>query len=294
MVALNQENICAKIDEAFPFEVNKLPLFGPENLRTNLYGCFKSDTGENIGGAVKKNYIPHTLEDIKAIALAGMTGFDGAELHCSWNNGHSLIIQPTEEYRRNVFGTKDAIFPRGIIRAGYGGLKSFDGSLGLYRDTCANLMRLKVDGRFVSMRIKHTSGLMDKIQSLVNEFESLLQHWNGVADEAVEMNQVELNFNDFIRSVYPLPEQPTDRIIKTYEQRVTEIIKRLEGERRGFGRLNTSLSRATAWEAFNAVQGYEQHTARKHGRPDKFQRMFSALESPVVDKAYDLALEMAS
>lgn len=294
LVISNEQAIKDQIDREFPFTVDKFPLSGPDGMKTDLYGCFRSDTCENVGGAVKKNYLCHTLDDMKALAIAGMTGFDGAQLRCSWNRGHCLIIEPTKEYRRAVYGTQDAIFPRAIIKAGFGGLKGVDGFAGLHRDACLNLMRLRVAGKVVRMKIKHTTGLMDKINSLVQEFQRLLQSWNGIVDQAVEMNSRELDFRSFIREVYPMPEAPTPRQIVTYDDRILAVIRRVEKERKGFGRLNSSLAKATAWEAYNAIQGYEQHDARRHGRMDYYQRAFLAMETPAVDRAYDLALQMAT
>ena len=51
---------------AFPFTVDKLPLGGPDGLRTPHYGLFRSDNAACVGVAVRKGYEPHTTDDVCA------------------------------------------------------------------------------------------------------------------------------------------------------------------------------------------------------------------------------------
>lgn len=280
------------IDNSFPFTVDKFPLCGPDNMRTDLYALFRSDNLENIGGAVKENYVPHTLEDIKALAEAAMIGFDGATLDCGWRNGHCLVISPSKDYRRTVYGTKDEIFPRGYIHAGFGGLKGLNGLLGVFRDTCKNLMRPKLAGKIVQANIKHTSGLSDKVDVLVGQFRTLMQSWNTLADHCVEMNRMDVPFATFLEKVFVRPTEVTERQAKSYNQRIQLIVERVQRERNLLGNPKP-IDMVTAWEAYNGVQGYFQHDARRHGKPDYFVRAFDAFDSTEVDRAYDLALELA-
>lgn len=293
IATVTKESIEKAVENAYPFSVDKFRLSGPDNMITDLYGCFRSDNHDCIGGAVKKNYNPHCVEDIKALAVAAMEGFDGADLRCLWNDGHILVIEPTKEYRRSIFGTTDNIFPRAFVEAKYGGLSSLNGSLGLYRDVCQNLMLARSAGRVVKMNIRHSNNLGNHLKELIDQFRNLLNNWNGVADEIVKMNSKEIDFVSFIREVYPLPEKPTETIQAKYDRRIREIIQRVQNERKSFGRIITDLSKATAWEAYNAVQGYEQHVRGRHNNPSYYDRALLALDSKEERKAYSLALEMA-
>ena len=61
-------------------------------------------------------------------------------------------------------------------------------------------------------------------------------------------------------------------------------------ERQQTGRPTGSPGIVTAWEAFNGVQGYVQHDAKRHGRPSEFTRAIVALRDPAVVRAHDLAM----
>jgi hypothetical protein len=46
----------------------------------------------------------------------------------------------------------------------------------------------------------------------------------------------------------------------------------------------------SAWDAFNAVQGYTQHDSIRRGNPTSFQRAMMAQSNAAVLKAEELAL----
>ncbi len=48
--------------------MDKLPLKGPDNLKTPHYGLFRSDNGECLSYAPKSTYTPHTREDVIVLA----------------------------------------------------------------------------------------------------------------------------------------------------------------------------------------------------------------------------------
>jgi hypothetical protein len=45
MSSVFSSDVSAAVRSAFDFTVDKFPLFGPENMRTDQYGLFRSDTG---------------------------------------------------------------------------------------------------------------------------------------------------------------------------------------------------------------------------------------------------------
>jgi hypothetical protein len=107
---------------AFPFTVDKLPLGGPDGLRTPHYGLFRSDNAACVGVAVRKGYEPHTTDDVCALVEAATSAFPGeARAVCSFIDGHYVAVEPSADYRRSIFGTADNIWPRLWIRAGYDG-----------------------------------------------------------------------------------------------------------------------------------------------------------------------------
>ena len=137
--------ISDSVRAAFPFTVDKLPLSGPENLKTPHYGLFRSDNGASVGVACRKGYEPHTVDDVCALVEAAASAFDGdAKARCLFHDGHYVTVEPSAEYRRSIFGTADNIWPRLIIRAGYDG-RAFRAQLGFYRDACRNLAMIRSD-----------------------------------------------------------------------------------------------------------------------------------------------------
>lgn len=128
---------------AFPFEVQKFRLSGPDGLTTPHYGLFRSDDARCVGVAVRKGYEPHTTDDVCALVEAASTAFDSqCKVNCYFADGHFVTVAPGDEYRRNIFGTKDNIWPRMIIRAGYDG-RAFRADCGFYRDACRNLAMIR-------------------------------------------------------------------------------------------------------------------------------------------------------
>jgi len=279
---------------AFPFSVDKLPLFGPEGLRTPHYGLFRSDSGASVGIACRKAYEPHTVDDVCALVEAAADAFGGnAKARCLFHNGHYVTVEPSAEYRRSIFGTADNIWPRLIIRAGYDG-RCFSANLGFYRDACRNLAMIRAEGNAVTANIRHTFQLRSKLDDLRGTFARLASGWNGVVETAASMEARQVNLADFLRQVYPLSSDATERTRRSAERRVGAIVARVVRERQQTGRPRLVGSDGaylvSAWEAFNGVQGYVQHDQSRHGRPDAYTRAVIALDDPAVSRALELAL----
>ena len=170
-----------QVKSAFDFSVDKFPLRGPDSMSTPWYGLFDSN-GEPVGPrSVSQVYVPHTTDDVVALVEASADAF-GSELtaRCHFNYGHFVELAPSKDFRRSVFGTADNIFPRVVIRAGYDG-RAFSATVGYWRDACNNMAMLRqVDGATVSIR--HTSGLRDEMDDLIQTFQRLRGSWDNVAD----------------------------------------------------------------------------------------------------------------
>lgn len=299
MSNIQASDVSASVRSAFNFTVDKFPLFGPENMRTDQYGLFRSDSGYIKGiKSVSPRYVPHTTDDVCALVEAASEAFEG-EIECKtfWQSGHYVAIQPTKAERLRVFGERDNIWPRVIIRAGYDG-QAFTGTMGYYRDACRNLAIMRrVAG--TSVAIRHTSGLRSAMDQLIATFSTLKDGWNNLAETALRMQSSEVRMVDFLDQIYgrPTPEQlalantgQSVRAVTVHQNRTEAIWKRLNDERVRTGRpvLTDTVS---AWEAYNAIQGYVQHDAQaKEGFKSEFARIIRAANDPSVRAAEQLAL----
>lgn len=299
MSNVHASDVSASVRDAFNFSVDKFPLFGPENMRTDQYGLFRSDNGYINGiKSVSPRYVPHTTDDVCALVEAAAEAFNG-EVECKayWSAGHYVAIQPTKADRLRIFGERDNIWPRVIIRAGYDG-QAFTGTIGYYRDACRNLAILRqVAG--TSVAIRHTSGLRAEMRGLIDKFSTLKDGWNNLAEAALRMQSRDVRMADFLDSIYgrPTNEQlalaatgQNVRAVTVHQNRTEAIWKRLNSERERTGR-PTLTDTVSAWEAYNAIQGYVQHDAQaKEGFKSEFARILRATNDAAVRKAETLAL----
>ena len=122
----------------FPQEVEKIQL---QNRGKDSQFFSLNYGDQELPVSVKKGYVPHTRENIVTLVDAAKEAFGGkVKIATQFRNGHYVSIQPTDEYRRSVFGGEggDTINPRLIIQAICGG-GGYLGSMGWYRDVCNNL-----------------------------------------------------------------------------------------------------------------------------------------------------------
>jgi hypothetical protein len=291
-MSIVSSNIVETVKNAFNFTVDKFPLSGPDKMKTAWYGLFRSDNQETVGdGSVTTRYVPHTTDDVLALVEASAEAFGGVgKVSCYFDHGHYLSIVPTIEHRKAIFGTADNVFPRMIVRAGYDG-KCFNATMGYYRDLCKNMSCMRSVASS-SVSIKHTSGLRGKMEMLIKQFGMLRQSWGEVTARIEQMQAETVNMADFLKAVYGQPETPVGRSATIHQNRTEAIINRLLNERAASGRPTMQRDHLVSkWEAFNAVQGYVQHSAtRRGGEHGAFARAIFALNDPVVVKAENLLL----
>lgn len=287
-IAAAPRSIADQVRDAFPFSVDKFRLSGPEGLRTEWFGLFRSDTGETVGdGSVSAKYLPHTVEDVALLVQSASDAFGGElKMTTAWRDGHSVILQPTKEDRLAIFGTKDNIFPRVIVHAGYGG-KAFQASIGWYRDVCRNLHIMRSLAE-CSANIRHTRSLDKKVDAITESFRGLRLSWRTVGELVASMESKTVNLMEFLDRVYEETETKRDH------KRNGEILSRLVNERRATDRPFLGSSRiVSVWEAFNAVQGHIQHDTRRKGdNRNPLARALLALDDPTVKRAELTALSM--
>jgi hypothetical protein len=287
-------NVADKVRSAFNFSIDKFPLRGPENMATPFYGLFRSDTGAAVGyGSVSDRYTPHTTDDVLALVEAAGVAFDGvADVKCYFDHGHYVTVQPTKEQRLAVYGTRDNVFPRIVIDAGYGG-QAFRASLGMYRDACRNMMILR-QAEGTNVAIRHTSSLLLQMDELIATFASLEAGWGNLTAVVQQMQSREVRMVEFLNAIYGEPKSDERRSVTMHRHRTEAIFRRLSSERMvtGRGSLGSDFV-VTGWEAFNAVQGYVQHDSIRRGRPTEMERIVRALHDGKVAQAERLALTMA-
>ena len=287
-----ETTVLDSVKAAFPFSVDKYPLSGPDGMRTDLYGLFRSDNAEHVGKAVSKNYVPHQSDDVVALVEAAGEAFEGiGETQCTFRNAHHVCVSPGRDQRRAIYGTLDNIFPRFMIRGGYDG-RGFLANMGFYRDACSNLsMMRQVEGTSVSIR--HGSGLREKMDDLIQTFSVLKQSWATLGDVIAELQSRDVNMPEFLDQVYGQPEENSQRSKTIHENRTKAIFRRMSRERftTGRGSFNPEFG-VSAWEAYNAIQGYVQHDASRKGSPSDFDRVIAASNDQHVRKAEKITMEL--
>jgi hypothetical protein len=274
------------VRNTFNFTVDKFRLNGPDNMPTQYFGLFKSDNSECLN-AVSDRYLPHTTDDVVVLTEAAEAAFDNdISVKCHWRNGHNVIIEPSKDQRRAVYGTADNIFPRMIISAGYDD-RPFRASLGMWRDQCLNLSRLKsVSGTSVS--IKHTKSLRPRMNELIDVFSGLKDGWKTITEVVAEMESRQISLVAFLDAVYPLAADAEKAAVTIHKKRTEEIVRRVMAESYRTGRTFGRDFMTSRFMAYNAVQAYVQHTKRsKLGNMDQ---ILMALEDPTVAKAEAVAL----
>ena len=280
------------VKAAFPFSVDKYPLSGPDGMRTDLYGLFRSDNAEHVGKPCSKNYVPHQSDDVVALVEAAGEAFEGiGHTKCTFKNAHHVCVSPSRDQRRAIFGTADNIFPRFMIRGGYDG-RGFLATMGFYRDACDNLAMLRqVEGTSVSIR--HGSGLREKMDDLIQTFSVLKESWATLGDVITELQSREMKMPEFLDQVYGQPDEDSKRSKKIHSNRTKAIFRRLSRERFSTGRrvMDTEF-KVSAWEAYNAIQGYVQHDKSRHGKPSDFDRVIAASNDQHVRKAEKITMEL--
>lgn len=284
------------VKSAFNFSVDKFPLAGPDGMATPWYGLFRSDNMQVVGnGSVTNRYNPHTTDDVLALVDAAGEAFDGEiDVKCHFRDGHYVNVTPTKAERRAIFGTADNVFPRVIISAGYDG-KSFKATMGYYRDICMNMSIMRmVNGTTVSIR--HDSNLRSKMDDLITSFETVKKSWNTLADVIVALEGRQVQMVDFLNTIYGEPQAEAGRGLTVHKNRTESIFRRLQRERMVSGRPVIGEDfRVSAWEAYNAIQGFYQHDAQsKTGFKGDFDKILRASNQAEVLQAEKMVLQLVA
>lgn len=288
------DSVVDTVKSKFDFTVDKFPLSGPDGLKTPLYGLFRSDTMDYVGKPCSKHYVAHQSDDVLALVESAGEAFEGVgDVQCHFRDGHYVSIAPSRDQRRAIYGTSDNIFPRFIVNAGYDG-RAFSAIMGFYRDACSNLaMMRQIEGTSVSIR--HGSGLREKMDDLIQTFSVLRESWATLGDVIAELQTREVRMAEFLDQIYEQPAEDSKRGKTVHKNRTEAIFRRLSRERftTGRGTMDSQFN-VSAWEAYNAVQGYVKHDATRKGSQSDFARIIQASNDSAVKKAESLALATLS
>lgn len=281
-------DMLSRVRNFFP-DVRKVQLIGDEQL-THHYGLQRLDNNEFFGPSVSANYCLHTTEDICALVEAvepvlGKTG----DIQMGFRDGHYVIIQPTREHLIRATHN-DEVFPRVILSARYGNV--FTATLGMYRSVCSNLSMFHQQNG-MTVKIRHTSGLRDKMADLIEDFHMLSKGIDNLEETIHTMVNRKVILADFINAIYPMPSEfDTPRTHSNHRRLFDKIVRRIAVERSKLGDNRLPTNEVTAWEAYNGVQGYVQHDKSRKGSVGTFDRAIIALSDTHVARAQHLALTM--
>lgn len=299
MTTALEASVRSTIFNAFPNEVIKMPLYGPDNLPSPHYGlCFEnaSKRSDWCSTTVKKHYRPHTRNDLATICETVAKGIDlpldQISISCAWKDGrgHRIAVQPTAEYQREVT-RNDTIFPKFILRANYGG--AFVASVGMYRHLCSNLQMIRrVEHTTVNLR--HCSNFQENFDSTVEQWQHLAAKFDNIVEAAQQLNEQRVNVADFYDNLYPEPSNQTQRSRNSHRRKLESMFGRLVDERIKADKPGATDSKtATLWDLVNSVTGFVQHDQRRKGNPTADARAFAAVDDLQCDKAWNLAFDMA-
>lgn len=272
-------------------EVEKYPCRTIDDTPCPFYALLDSQ-GRPVGKrSVGKDYTPHQYgRDLAPIVDLALGAFDQISNVRAWwsGTGHVVRILPSDEYRREVFGT-DTLVPCLQIRADY--FASPIVSVGGYRDLCSNMLMFSMV-RGTTAKLRHTSGLPVRAEIVQRQIRDTLATFDATMSQIGKASTEVVSLADFYREVYPqsaAAAEGSGRANTIQRNRLDALIARLMRERRVTGTpVGVGRGQATAWEAYNSVQGYEQHEASPSvtGTDERIER---AATAPAVRRAEALA-----
>ena len=277
------------IKRVFDFEITKEQLQFKDQTATPMYGLRRSDTGQAINvPSVSEGYEPHTTEDIVALVQSAENLFGcETEATCYFDRGHYVVLKPSNDVRRAIFGSKYNMFPRMVVRARYNGL--LDALGGAFVDGCTNLIMMQAV-HMMRTRIRHTHSLITKMDALKHDFSALDGNWERITEQAEFMQENKVNFAGYLDDLYGAPDDNAGALTR-HKNRTRAIMDRMLRERFEQGRGAIEGHSISGWEAYNAVQGYIQHDSPRNNNPSRIARAMLAIDSPIVKKAELLALQ---
>ena len=285
--------------EKFPKHITKRQLFGPSGEETGVYGLFDEHNRFVGRGSVTDRYVQHQLHHIRPIigSVLGLPGFRNPIVEARWKEGHYIRIRPDDDYRREIF-KGDSIWPQLDLWFGLGGLPA-RGRLPMKRDACDNLMMPRNSSE-INFSIKHTKSLETRVARVQDQFHTIVANWDSVVDHCREMHAKRINLKDLLAEMFPEPNGDSKRATTNHNDKINAIWSRITRESYKLNLETPTLASpmTTGWMAYNAIQGYRQHTASRKGEKGmsrerkEFERSVSVLDDSTVQRAEELILSM--
>ena len=296
----NTQSLIDKVEANFDFTIEKHPLARVLSGRElPIYGLFRSDTGQLIGkSSVTERYVPHQKEHVMKIVEAAINAFgEASDVQCHFKGGHYVSIAPSRKHRKTVYGN-DTVWPRIIIEAKLAGAGGYCADMAFWRDECSNLAMMKrVEG--LKINIRHTNQLPKRVDDLALDLSLLKDKWQQMGNLIDYMTSKEVVVAEVISEIYPQPDDKTASK-KRWVAKVNSIMNRLVRERASVTNtpqqpgvmfnMDGSYMKASAWEVYNAIQGYHQHDAPRRTNASNWDRWLSTAKCKQVLATEELLL----
>jgi hypothetical protein len=130
------------------------------------------------------------------------------------------------------------------------------------------------------------------MNDLLQTFDNLKNGWSNLTETIEHLQNREVQLSEFLIDVYGTPEEDSKRSVTIHRNRIEAIFKRVTRERWQSGRPAMNGFVVSAWEAYNAVQGYTQHDASRKGNATNFDRILLASRDKNVRMAEELLLSV--
>lgn len=285
--------------------VSKIPYTNPHpdflGSKTGVYGCFRDDTGEPLGGIVKENYVLPTRDQLVQVSMAACQAFDGMDVDVQasmYKASYQCTIKPTADFRREVF-QGDTVCPLFQVSLNFAGTGTDNIHMGMFRDACDNLMMMRTLSSWTK-KIRHSSSHNRLFEKAVTDCNSLAGDFDNFVERAQQLQQTEVNMQEMVESIF------ADRIkdnkaSKQLKSALREIFERYNDEAEASDIQKIGVDGnwvANGWLAYNALQGYYQHDSPRrkvnNAEIDSYQRALKASDQIEVNAAEKYLLDAVS
>ena len=252
-------NTISSLNEVPQFEVEKVPVFGRDQVPIpDTFSLQRTDTRQHLG-IVGKKYRPIQMEEMvdvldKASCQIGDIDHVG---YTSSRNGRKVLIQSKLAANIDVDGDKiEPYFYTVIDNTGMGSNKTIPSTT---RIACDNALHL-ISGDADSTS-RHSFSFDMKVEKMLQSIVGSIKAAKNFNSTMVELKNSAFTRDEmvkFTKKLVPVLEDESSRRISKREKLV-ELFEK--------GRGNVG---ETKWDALNAITEYETHTGKK--TPEKLIR----------------------
>ena len=139
----------------------------------------------------------------------------------------------------------------------------------------------------VSKSIPHSSKLKERHAELVESFSIVANGWEKTVEHLKRMEERRIGIGALMLEILGGAPDEDGAKLTNYKKKIQKIVTIIDKEREKLGKPQ-DFKNASAWELFNAVQGYSQHwktrKSGKLGKPSEFDRIIMAANDPMVNR----------